>query len=261
MAATDYAGLGTAGTLEYLIGEAEAHDVLNSVRAARAVDARAGSRVALWGHSQGGHSVLWSAALAPELAPEHEVVASAVAAPAAELELLISRQWDNVVGSLIGAEVLVAWPTAFPELRTKGLVGTSIDPRDIADMCIAAGLVDLEVRNIFGLTIFERNPMREPDWAAVATAQTPPLPAPGAPTFLAQGLDDPVVLPRTTATFVTRACAAGSDLDAQFIGDLGHMKAGFAAAPLVFTWLQQRFAGVPMVRTCGTVLPVAPIAP
>lgn len=261
VAATDYSGLGTAGTLEYLIGEAEAHDVLYSVRAARSIDDEAGSRVALWGHSQGGHSVLWTEALAAEIAPELEIVGTAAAAPAAELELLVSRQWDNVVGSLIGSEVVVAWPSTYPDLSTKGLVGTSIDPRTIAEKCIASGLVDLEVRNLFGLTIFERNPMREPDWAAVADAQTPPLPASGAPTFIAQGLDDPVVLARTTATYVTRACASGSELDALFIGDLGHMKAGFASAPLVFTWLQQRFAGVPLVSTCGTVLPVPPIAP
>ena len=35
VAATDYAGLGTPGTLEYLVGEAAARDVVNSVRAAR----------------------------------------------------------------------------------------------------------------------------------------------------------------------------------------------------------------------------------
>jgi len=261
VAATDYSGLGTAGTLEYLIGGAEARDVLNSVRAARSIDEAAGHRVALWGHSQGGHSVLWTEALASQLAPELEIVGTAAAAPAAELELLVSRQWDNVIGSLIGSEVVVAWPETFPQLSTEGLVGTTIDPRTIAEKCIAVGLIDLEVRNLFGLTIFERNPMREPDWAAVAEAQTPPTPTPGVPTFIAQGLDDPVVLPRTTATYVTRACAAGSDLDALFIGDLGHMKAGFAAAPAVFTWIQQRFAGVPMVSTCATVLPVAPIAP
>src|SRR5690606_20866749 len=48
--ATDYAGLGTPGTLAYLVGVSAAHDVLNSVRAARQIDgAHAGTRFATWG--------------------------------------------------------------------------------------------------------------------------------------------------------------------------------------------------------------------
>ena len=67
--ATDYAGLGTPGPSQYLVGAAEAHDVLNSVRAARRMPGvDAGTRVGLWGHSQGGNSVLWAADLAPRYA-------------------------------------------------------------------------------------------------------------------------------------------------------------------------------------------------
>ena len=69
VAATDYAGIGTEGISRYLIGDDEARDVLNSVRAARELDSKAGDRYALWGHSQGGHSVLWSANQATTYAP------------------------------------------------------------------------------------------------------------------------------------------------------------------------------------------------
>jgi len=41
-----------------------------------------------------------------------------------------------------------------------------------------------------------------------------------------------------------------------FIGDLGHVKAGVAAAPYVFTWMQQRLADVPAGNTCKTTSPV-----
>ena len=54
--ATDYAGLGTPGTEAYLVGQAEANDVLNSVRAAKNFNGSdAGNDYAVWGHSQGGH--------------------------------------------------------------------------------------------------------------------------------------------------------------------------------------------------------------
>ncbi len=61
--ATDYAGLGTAGTTGYLVGDDEAHDVLNSVRALKFIpSADAGNSFAVWGHSQGGNSALFTAA-------------------------------------------------------------------------------------------------------------------------------------------------------------------------------------------------------
>ena len=90
--ATDYAGLGTPGPSQFLVGAAEAHDVLNSVRAARRMPGvDAGTRVGLWGHSQGGNSVLWTAGLAARYAPELDILAVAAAAPAADLPILLSH--------------------------------------------------------------------------------------------------------------------------------------------------------------------------
>ena len=62
VAASDYAGLGTPCTEQYLMGAAKAHDIYNSVRAARQIPlADAGTTVALWGHSQGGQAAPWAA--------------------------------------------------------------------------------------------------------------------------------------------------------------------------------------------------------
>jgi pimeloyl-ACP methyl ester carboxylesterase len=258
--ATDYAGLGTRGTLQYLVGAAEARDVVNSVRAAQQMGIGAGTRVALWGHSQGGHAVLWTQALAPGLAPEVEIVGTAAAAPAAELAVLFSHQWDDVYGSLIGSETLVAWPYTYRDVRAGAVTDQSEDTyRGIADHCLIAGLIDAEIRDLIGEQLFSENPVRAPAWRAAAIRNTPPAPSPSSPTFVVQGLADPIVLPGSTATFATRACAAGSDLTTLWIGDLGHAKAGAAAAPSVFTWFQERFAGAPATTTCGTSLPVRPL--
>ncbi len=69
--ATDYPGLGTPGPHPYLIGESEGRAVLDSVRAARAIEkAHAGKRFVVWGHSQGGHAALFAGELARRYAPE-----------------------------------------------------------------------------------------------------------------------------------------------------------------------------------------------
>src|SRR3954447_2733651 len=79
---TDYQGLGTPGTHQYLVGKEEGRSVLDIVRAARQLDPRLGKRVVIAGHSQGGHAALWAAALAPKWTPEVEVRGTVAFAPA-----------------------------------------------------------------------------------------------------------------------------------------------------------------------------------
>jgi pimeloyl-ACP methyl ester carboxylesterase len=256
VAATDYAGLGTAGTEQYLVGLAEAHDVLNSVRAARGLEAaHAGARVAIFGHSQGGQAALWAADQAP-YAPELSVVAVAAAAPAAELVALIDHQWSTIYGSLIGAEVLVSFPHTYPDLKLSSITHRPAEKVvALADRCIQSAAIDIVAAKVVGEgPLIDRNPLDDPRWRAALASNTPPVPT--VPTLLVQGTDDPIVLPGTNALFVRRACGGGRPMTADFVGKLGHMKAGMAAAPFTYTWFQQRFAGVPATSTCGTRLPV-----
>jgi hypothetical protein len=126
----------------------------------------------------------------------------------------------------------------------------------LARRCIAAGAVDVRLREVFGGgRVFERDPMTNAAWRARARENIPPPPI-AAPTLIVQGTDDEVVLPGTTTTYVEGACAAGARVTADFIGDIDHSYAGVAGAPLAFTYFQERFAGVADVPTCGTIPPV-----
>jgi pimeloyl-ACP methyl ester carboxylesterase len=84
---TDYQGLGTLYDHQYLIGVTEGRSVLDMVRAARqALPGRLSRRVAIAGHSQGGHAALWAAALAPKYTPELALAGTVAFAPASHLE-------------------------------------------------------------------------------------------------------------------------------------------------------------------------------
>ena len=260
VAATDYAGLGTPGTEQYLVGTAEAQDVYNSVRAARQItQTDAGTTVALWGHSQGGQSALWTAD-DRTYAPEFDVIGVVAAAPAAELSVLFSHQWNSLVGSLIGSEVMVSYPAAYPGLSLAAVTKHSTSQVEaLADKCVSdAGLDLLISQKLGGSPLLTADPVAIPSWANAIAANVPPPPT--LPTLLIQGLDDPVVLPGSNATYVNQACAAGLAINADFIGALGHVKAGIAGAPLAFIWFQQRLAGVPMTSTCGVQLPVVALS-
>jgi hypothetical protein len=79
---TDYEGLGTKGVHPYLVGASEGRGVLDVVRAARKVHpGLLSNRVAVGGHSQGGHAGVFAAALAPKWTPELRVRGTAVFAP------------------------------------------------------------------------------------------------------------------------------------------------------------------------------------
>lgn len=263
---TDYVGLGTPGPELYLVKEAEARDVVNSVRAARNLpQADAGSRYVVWGHSQGGHSSLWTGHLGPTLAPELDLIGVAAAAPAAELIDIMGAQWQTAVGWGIGPEVLISWPYVDSSL-TPEQIATNVglaEYRDLADECTSDPGLLLQIlsQRAAGRQFFAVNPATQPHWRDFTLAQTPPpLPA-DMPVFMAQGTTDEVVLPWPNAILEEAWCDAGSKISTLWLGDVGHMKAAVTAGPTAVAWIADRFAGRPAPRTCDLAPPVAPVDP
>lgn len=264
--ATDYIGLGTPGPELYLVGEAEARDVVNSVRAARALpEAAAGDRYVVWGHSQGGHSALWVGHLSEEIAPELTLLGVAAAAPAAELTDIMGAQWDTTIGWGIGPEVAVSWPAANPALSPDQVLTFTGERtyRRIADECTSnkSLLLELALRKSAGQMFFAGNPVQNVAWADYARKQTPPAMPGSMPLFIAQGTTDEVVLAWPNAVLQERWCAAGSDLTMLWMGGVGHMQAATTAGPSVTEWVADRFAGKPTSRNCTFPPAVAPQAP
>lgn len=257
--ATDYVGLGTPGPELYLVGQAEANDVVYSVQAVRSMaDAHAGDSYAVFGHSQGGHSALWTGALSASIAPELKLVGVAAAAPAAELSDIVGAQWNTAIGWAIGAEVAISWPYVDPSLPFDGVLTKAAmnNFERVAHSCIDLGAVESLARDFLGQNFFATNPLDSPPWAKVVRDQTPrPLPA-TIPLVVSQGTADEVVLPWPNGVLQDDWCAAGSDITMQWLGGVNHMKAAIVSGPLIVPWIADRFAGRPASRTCDTPPPV-----
>ncbi len=272
--ATDYAGLGTPGPEFYLVGQAETNDVVNAVRAARQVPgADAGTQYGVFGHSQGGHAAMWAGALAPAYAPELQLVGVAGAAPAAPLSNLVGQLWDQPVAWVIGAEVFVSYPDAYPGLDPSA-VGTKAAMggyQKLAQQCLIDGILNGEVRDFAGQKFFSSDPMTNPAWAAAITAQsTPPLPA-TMPALVTESVNDGVVVPQSIAAMQQQWCAAGSTLQVDWLGPLrgtpekvdvmSHMYEGAIGGALATTWFEDRFAGIPATTSCSQTPPLALTTP
>lgn len=261
--ATDYVGLGTPGPELYLVAEAEARDVVNSVRAAAQLpDANTRPQYAVWGHSQGGHSALWTGHLSTQLAPDLSLIAVAAAAPAAQLVDIMGAQWQGTIGWGIGPEVAVSWPIINPDLQvTDILTSAGLENYErLAEECLNNDdglLLELAVRQELDQTFFKDNPVQNAAWKAFAEEQTPPpLPA-TMPTLIAQSMADQVVLAWPNAITQEKWCAAGSDLTMMWLGVVNHQQTAMTAGPSVVGWLEDRFAGKPTQPNCATPPPVA----
>jgi alpha-beta hydrolase superfamily lysophospholipase len=271
--ATDYVGLGTPGDPYYMVGASEAQDVVNSVRAAqRFPGSDAGSRYAVMGHSQGGHSALWTGALSEKIAPELELVGVAASAPATQLVPLLEQQWNTMIGWAIGPEVAVSWPTVYTSLApvTNILTPQGADHfQAMAYECLETAGVQGYVQEALGHQMFASSPASDLDWRDAMAAETPPpLPA-ELPVMITQAMQDGIVLANTNALTQERWCKAGTNLQFNWLGQLAtgplasaqtHEDTLFAAWPLEVDWMQDRFAGRRAQPNCSFTPPVAPAA-
>jgi hypothetical protein len=259
--ATDYAGFGTPGIEGYLVGNAEANDVLNSVRAAKNLPGTdAGNNFAIWGHSQGGHSSLFSSYKAQSYLPEFKLVGSVASAPAAQLESLFSQQANTAAAWVIGPEVMMSWPDNYSGLNVDSILSkpgiNNYEP--IAKKCVKDAAIEGIVRDKLGQKFFNDSFFTDTAWQNVINQETAPVLKPSQPLLVAESLTDAVVLPNTTAQYIQRACNANSNLTSLWLTNVGHIQLQTVISPSVINWIGDRFVGKATSSTCNQPLPITP---
>lgn len=253
LAATDYPGLGTPGVHPYLFGDVEAAAVLDSVRAAQQLDAGAGDRFVVWGHSQGGHAALWTAMRAAGYAPELELLGAAAIAPAADLTGIVQASVSHRAGAILLPLAAYAWQENTPDIRLQDVVRPDAldDVLALAQTCIttpAALLLQgpLAAPEDWLLT----DPTTLPAFQRVIAANTPDGPI-DVPLLIAHGTDDVVIPFEGSVKEADRRCAAGEQLALERYPGDGHNAVVDSSAVRVLGWIGDRFAGRPPGSNCG----------
>lgn len=244
---TDYAGMGVAGPDSYLVGATEGNNVLDAVRAAQAIPStQASDRVILWGHSQGGQAVLFAAERAAAYAPELRIEAVAVAAPAADLGALLDADLGDISGVSIGSYAFTAYQRVY-----GGVVpGVSLDRilsvralaavDRMAHLCLLSQNAELHAlaAPLVGDFVI-RNPVTTPPWSRLLRENSAGSVAFDAPLFVAQGLEDTLVHPADTETFVARERALGIDVTFEPIPVADHGTVAYLAIPALAEFLDR----------------------
>ena len=245
IAATDYPGLGVEGESSYLLGVPESNSVMDIVRAARQIDgADASSRVVLWGHSQGGQAVLFAAQRAASYAPELDVEGVAVAAPAADLNALMTDDIVNLSGVTIASLAIPAYTVAYADRFTSDEITAILTPAgekatpDMAELCLLTQTKELHAiaDPLVGGYVTSDPATTEP-WKTLLKENSAGGQTVTVPVFVGQGEADELVLPSATEKYVTLLCSQQVDVTFHRYPDVTHGLAAYAALPDLLLWL------------------------
>ena len=253
--ATDYPGMGAHGDPSFLIGASEGNAVLDSVRAAGAIDgAHANNKLLLWGHSQGGHAALFAAQNARTYAPDLDLVGVAVAAPAAELGELLDADIGDVSGITIGAYAFDTYQRVYdgPALTTVLTEAGAAATPEMAKLCLFRDNSHLHriARPLIGDYVANEPTTTEP-WQDWLSENTPGAVAIDVPIFVVQGETDTLVVPSTTDTYVEKLCASGEHVYYDKIPKTGHGLVALKSIHKVKAWYADLLAGKPVANNCA----------
>ena len=258
--AADYPGMGVAGPDSYLVGVTEANSVLDAVRATGRLD-RTGvttaSDVLLWGHSQGGHAVLFAAQQAPSYAPDLRLTAAAVAAPATELGTLLDDDIGDVSGVSLGSYAFQTYQSVYgstiPGLALTQVLtdeGAAATPQ-MADLCLFGQ--NRELHDIAGPLVgkyLSHDPATTEPWAGILQQNTPGNAPITVPLFVAQGLADQLVHPAATEQFVRQQCGKGIHVVFKEVPGAGHGQIALDVVPDVLSFFAAARTGAAPASTC-----------
>jgi pimeloyl-ACP methyl ester carboxylesterase len=256
VAASDYQGLGTPGPHPYLVGESEAMNELDIVRAAQNLTAAHASRdFVVWGHSQGGHASLFTGQLAAAYAPELHLLGVAAGAPVPNLRDLFKVNIETTVGKILISMALQSWARVYDDASLGQIVSRGARPLvgRIARNCLYTKrqiLSSVPGSLALNLRFLHTPPWNAEPWNTIAEENTPGQSRTNAPLLIVQGDADPIVAPDVTARLVDKLCAAGETVELRILEGTAHLDAGHVAVPHVVRWIADRFAGAPPPSSC-----------
>jgi Secretory lipase len=246
VAITDYEGLGTPGDHVYMVGRALGPNVLDSMRAARALapeELPVGGPAAIIGYSEGGAAAAWAAQLQPSYAPEITLAGVAAGAAAADVETA-GPNLERGFFSFFIAYGGIGYAAAYPELD----LDSYLTPRardGIAALrestVLHAAVSGPHFARAADLT--EPNVLELPEWRRRLRENRLGSIAPVAPVLLHHARRDQIVSFGQSARLRDDWCALGADVRLYVTrGGVEHISGAVAGTPVALDWLARRLA-------------------
>jgi alpha-beta hydrolase superfamily lysophospholipase len=248
--ATDYEGLGTPGTHPYLVGESEAHGVLDIARAAQQLPGTAASnKTFVWGQSQGGQAALFAGEVAPTYAPDLDVLGIISGAPVTDAAAMFPTA--ATIPETLGFAVMgmLGIQAAYPQAKVSDVLTPAAQQlTKIVDQKCYEDVLKAFQQPVD--KVIAKNPSDVPPFPELFAADSAGSRPTAAPMLVYQGLSDSVVYKVFTDQYVKKACALGNTVEYQTFSGKDHYEENDAAESDVLEWMQARLGGLPAPSTC-----------
>jgi hypothetical protein len=250
---TDYPGLGTPGDETYSVGIPEGYAVLDALRAATLLPGSGLATTApmgIEGYSQGGGAAGWAAQLQRSYAPGLRIQGVAMGGTPANLQAVAANINGSAFFAFLGGAAL-GFNAAYParhllsDLTPAGQAALA----QLGTMCQGQALATYAGKRIQDYTVGGINPIGEPRWQQVLTANDLGTIKPPMPVLQYHGKADQVIPWQVEAALHRQWCAmGGTTLLTSYPGD--HVTTHIEAQPPVVSWLRARFAAAPAPSNC-----------
>ncbi|MEO9326897.1 alpha/beta hydrolase family protein [Gordonia aurantiaca] len=253
VALPDYQGLGSPGVHPYLDARTAGMNVIDSVRALRAVFPYARDRWVAYGGSQGGGAVLAAAMAAPVYGSGLTMLGAAAMVPAADVSGVVQKSQDGTITrdqQLMLQWIIEAWSRSDRSVRLDDYRrGAALTGWDTLSACTGpkvSGRDDAADR-LHPRDIGPGTPEAATALTERLTAYAVPVERTPVPMYVLYGGKDTFIDAAWTAAFVDRACAAGDSVTVEFQPDRGHGDVDGAA---LLPWISGRFLDEPVSSDC-----------
>ncbi len=234
--ASDYPGLGTAGTHPFLDGISAGRSVLDIATAASSIDGlKLAPATILWGHSQGGHAALWAGSQAPTYAPSLEIRGVLAGAPPSQLRTLVDgleKTPDRGYASLIAKGLQSVNPSLQLDdvLSERGIELT----KQLDEKC--SGEVNESAQRD---TIRAAEPLPAA-WLEALDANEPGQTKINAPILLIHGEADELVPVSSSKTLQDQLVALGSSVERKTYPGAGHADVVLTSLTDSIAWISKQ---------------------
>ncbi|MCV7252107.1 alpha/beta hydrolase [Mycolicibacterium fluoranthenivorans] len=248
--ASDFQGSGVKGYAHpFLDAKTYGYNIIDSVRAARRVGAEISDKWMTYGHSAGGLAVWAAAEEAQEYGKGLNLLGTISMAPAADMSGLADAAWNGTLTNeqrvtMVYALQSIKW--FHPEMNLDDFrSGVTAANWDLILNCIPTDF-DQVGRVWETMTNADLKPKTYEDvvWLReqLAARAVPSSQRIDTPLVVAYGTQDGLVNQAWFETAISRACAAGSNLEIKKDPGKGHADLDQA---FVMGWLNDRLSGVP----------------
>ncbi len=253
VAATDYQGLGAPGAHPYLEAKTAAFNVIDSVRALRAVSRDVSKTWSAYGGSQGGAAAWAANEQASTYATDLKLIGSGSLVPPADISdyaalagagEMTKDQQAAYIGILTGLQRTRAGFNIDDYRR-----GLAQEKWDVLSAC-SGPKVDERTNVIYELPaedLMPATPEAQQHMFELLKEMSLPQQRAAAPMLVIYGGQDTFIPPQATEAAIARACAMGDTVQTIFQPDKGH---GDVDGTVYLEWLAERLAGQPAPNSC-----------